>query len=100
MPAPNVVTARKPRRKPAGTPVPPSDVRGGPKTAPGMTPAAALGLPVDPDSKRSMIATAAYFRAEQRGFAPGHEVDDWLDAEASVEKLLHRRAPRRRRSSG
>ena len=28
------------------------------------------------------IAHAAYLRAEKRGFAPGHEIDDWLAAEA------------------
>lgn len=27
------------------------------------------------------IAEAAYFRAEKRGFAPGNELDDWLEAE-------------------
>ena len=27
------------------------------------------------------IAKAAYRRAEQRGFAPGGEIDDWLAAE-------------------
>lgn len=27
------------------------------------------------------IAVAAYFRAESRGFVPGHELDDWLLAE-------------------
>lgn len=27
------------------------------------------------------IAAAAYLRAERRGFAPGVELDDWLDAE-------------------
>ena len=32
----------------------------------------------------SMIAEAAYFIAEQRGFEPGHEVDDWLQAEAQI----------------
>ena len=32
-----------------------------------------------------IIAEAAYFRAEQRGFAPGHEISDWLQAEADVE---------------
>ena len=32
----------------------------------------------------SMIAQAAYFIAEQRGFEPGHEVDDWLQAEAQI----------------
>lgn len=30
------------------------------------------------------IATAAYFRAEARGFAPGHELEDWLAAEAEL----------------
>ena len=30
------------------------------------------------------IALAAYFIAEKRGFAPGHELDDWLAAEAAV----------------
>lgn len=27
------------------------------------------------------IAEAAYFKAESRGFEPGHEVEDWLNAE-------------------
>jgi hypothetical protein len=31
-----------------------------------------------------MIATAAYYIAEQRGFEPGHELDDWLTAEQQV----------------
>jgi hypothetical protein len=36
-------------------------------------------------SQEEMIAVAAYFRAEHRGFAPGCEVDDWLQAEAECE---------------
>jgi hypothetical protein len=35
-----------------------------------------------------MIAEAAYFRAEQRGFVPGSELEDWLAAEIEVEDLL------------
>jgi len=35
-----------------------------------------------------MIAEAAYFFAERRGFAPGHELSDWLQAEINVENLL------------
>ena len=31
------------------------------------------------------IQVAAYFRAERRGFAPGHELDDWLAAEDEIE---------------
>lgn len=30
------------------------------------------------------IAAAAYFRALQRDFEPGHELEDWLAAEAEV----------------
>lgn len=39
-------------------------------------------------ARRDMIARAAYFRAEQRGFAPGEEVTDWLAAERDVELFL------------
>ncbi len=35
-----------------------------------------------------MVAVAAYYRAEQRGFSGGSEVEDWLAAEADVERLL------------
>ena len=31
-----------------------------------------------------LISVAAYFRAERRNFEPGHELDDWLDAEAEI----------------
>ncbi|MHB9021773.1 MAG: DUF2934 domain-containing protein [Halothiobacillus sp.] len=27
------------------------------------------------------IATAAYYKAEARGFSPGYEMEDWLEAE-------------------
>lgn len=47
--------------------------------------------------RRSMVATAAYYRAERRQFASGHELEDWLAAEADVDALLRRQieAPRR-----
>jgi hypothetical protein len=31
-----------------------------------------------------LIATAAYFIAAERNFVPGHELDDWLEAERRV----------------
>ena len=34
-------------------------------------------------SQEEMIAVAAYYRAEKRGFAQGKELDDWLQAEAA-----------------
>jgi hypothetical protein len=30
----------------------------------------------------------AYFRAEKRGFHAGHELEDWLAAEAEVDQQL------------
>ena len=38
--------------------------------------------------REQMIAEAAYFRAEQRGFAPGNEMSDWLEAESDIERVL------------
>jgi hypothetical protein len=33
------------------------------------------------------VALAAYFIAERRGFEPGHELDDWLAAEAEIDNV-------------
>jgi hypothetical protein len=43
---------------------------------------------VDSMARHAMIAEAAYLRAELRGFAPGHETEDWIAAEAEVDALL------------
>ena len=34
------------------------------------------------DSRNSWIANTAYLKAATRGFLPGHELDDWLEAES------------------
>lgn len=34
-----------------------------------------------------MIAEAAYYLAEQRGFAAGDPVKDWLDAETMIDQM-------------
>ena len=36
----------------------------------------------------AMIATAAYFRAEKRGFQAGHELEDWVAAEAEIARRI------------
>ena len=36
------------------------------------------------DETRRLIAEVAYYRAKQRGFAPGRELDDWIEAESEV----------------
>ena len=47
---------------------------------------------VGPEQRAALIAETAYFRAERRGFAPGHETEDWLAAEAEVDAGLLRSA--------
>ena len=42
----------------------------------------------DADEIRRMIAEAAYYRAERRGFTPGQEEQDWCEAEREVRDSL------------
>lgn len=43
---------------------------------------------VIPEERYKMIAAAAYLRAERRGFANGHALDDWIAAEAEIDAML------------
>jgi hypothetical protein len=45
---------------------------------------------IDPPTRDEMIARAAYFRAERRGFAEGCALQDWLEAEVEVDSKLSR----------
>lgn len=36
-------------------------------------------------TREQQIACLAYEKSEARGFFPGHEMDDWLEAEAEVD---------------
>ncbi len=40
--------------------------------------------PDDAPDHRDQIAALAYLKAERRGFEPGHELADWLDAEEEL----------------
>lgn len=40
------------------------------------------------DELRGLIAETAYYKAQQRGFQPGYEQRDWLEAEAEVMNRL------------
>ena len=44
-----------------------------------------------PPTLQTMIAEAAYYRAEKRGFVPGYDQIDWLEAEKEI--LARRSAP-------
>jgi hypothetical protein len=43
---------------------------------------------VGAEVREQLIADAAYYRAQRRGFVPGHELEDWLAAEAEVDTGL------------
>jgi len=43
-----------------------------------------------PEELWKQIAEAAYYRAKARDFAPGGEVQDWIEAEAEVRNRLGR----------
>ena len=47
----------------------------------------------DAEAKRRLIAELAYFAAERRGFSPGYELDDWLEAEQEVESSIEAIGP-------
>jgi hypothetical protein len=40
------------------------------------------------EERLHMINEAAYYRAEKRRFAPGHEVEDWAEAEREIDALI------------
>ncbi len=42
-----------------------------------------------PEARQHMIGEAAYYRYVQRGFEPGHELEDWLAAEEEFESNNH-----------
>ena len=59
---------------------------------------AASEIPASPDARqpsndvavnerRRRIAEAAYRRAQLRGFCPGYEVQDWLEAEQEIDAV-------------
>ena len=43
-----------------------------------------LRAEIPPEELHRQIAEAAYYRAQRRGFAPGYEKRDWIEAEAEV----------------
>lgn len=57
------------------------------ETTPGGTGDAAR-IDISPAARHEMVAVAAYFCAERRGFAPGGELDDWWEASALIDKML------------
>lgn len=44
--------------------------------------------PVTPERRTEMVSVAAYFIAQKRGFLAGCAEDDWLAAEAEIDRRL------------
>ena len=66
---PSATTERKPITKPSNVQVPPRRT-------------------VTPEERWRMVAEAAYLKAEKRGFTGSNPTDDWLAAEAEIDKIL------------
>jgi len=45
-------------------------------------------MDITPKERWKMVAVAAYHKAEKRGFAPGHDLQDWIDAEKEIAEFL------------
>jgi hypothetical protein len=90
MAALHTAPSRRPSRKSAVPPVTPTAGSGKSGIISEMASQTAKDRAVDPETRELMIAEAAYYCAEKRGFAPGHELEDWLEAEAQIEVVLRR----------
>lgn len=55
---------------------------------PSSAPATHMPLNLSVIHRDAMIATAAYFRAQRRNFEAGHELEDWVAAEAEIDAAL------------
>ncbi|MGR8999727.1 MAG: DUF2934 domain-containing protein [Gammaproteobacteria bacterium] len=42
------------------------------------------GKTINLPDRDARIAELAYYKAESRGFEPGHELEDWLEAEREL----------------
>jgi len=103
---------RKPARKPRAAAPKPAARKGAATGKPtarkpvGTKPRTAVAT-ASAAAREDMVRTAAYYRAERRGFAPGYEWEDWLAAEAEVSTLAGpqaapkpRKAPARKPKAG
>lgn len=77
---PQMAASLQAATRPAGTK---PNSASNPKAVPGGSPS-----PVTAQMRRSMIAEAAYYIAEQRGFTEGRTLDDWLLAEKQIDAAL------------
>ena len=71
-----------PKMSDRGVPVMATSKQSDSEVRPGA--ASAIGA----QERQMLVARAAYFRAEKRGFAPGGELQDWVEAETEVLRMI------------
>lgn len=79
---------------PAVKPEPVAKAKAAPKAAPKaaavkpVPPLAKMPAGVSPEQRRNYVEVAAYHIAERRRFAPGNPLQDWVQAEAEIDRLI------------
>ena len=81
-------TPAHPRPKPTAPPISPTSDSGKSGVIAETASQVAMDRAVDPEARKLMIAEAAYYCAEKRGFASGHDLEDWLEAESQIDRML------------
>ena len=100
-PTPTVVSKAnaKPATKPALKPEPVAKAapRTGVKAAPkagtkaepkAVRPRSKKPAKVSAEQRQNYVEVAAFYIAERRGFAPGNPFEDWVRAEAEIDRLI------------
>jgi len=90
-PAKKAEKTAKTAKPAAAKPAAPKTTAPAKKATPAKKPASAKKSAtnaVTPEQKRYYIEVAAYYIAERRGFNGGSELDDWVQAEREIDRLL------------
>ena len=83
-------TRAKPAAKAIAKTKPAPKTKAAPKVAAAKAARPTVRKPVSVqlEQRKHYIEMAAYYIAERRGFAPGNLLDDWVQAEAEIDRLL------------
>jgi Protein of unknown function (DUF2934) len=87
-PAAKKTTAAKPVAKKTTVAKPAASKPAAKKISPAKATSAQKGNGITAEQRYRMIAEAAYYIAEKRGFAPGDPSRDWADAEAQIRVMF------------
>lgn len=95
--APHAKTPKTPRTRQPSAPPHPHSVPilgdGASESGPDLPFAEGRDDTLDPNLRYRMVSEAAFHRLEARGFADGNEVEDWDEAEDSVEHVVDNPRP-------